>query len=163
MNYSIRPANSNDYPAICQLITSPKEFYWANPKGQFPLTIEQLDTIAQKRIELTVITQGDEVVGFANFYQHQALSHAFIGNLMIAEAHRHQGLAKRMIQYLIDVAKSQYRLSEIRISVFNDNTAALLMYYQLGFTPYQMEERESPNQERTALIHLKKTLSLVRM
>lgn len=163
MNYSIRPAKSNDYPAICQLITTPEEFYWTNPKGQFPFTVEQLETIANDRIELTVITRGEEVVGFANFYQHQPQSHVFIGNLMISEAHRQKGLAKRMIQYLIDVSKSQYRLPELRISVFSDNSPALIMYHQLGFVPYQMEERTTPSNQRAVLIHLKKNLSLVRM
>ena len=49
----------------------------------------------------------------------------------------------------------KYRLLEARISVFSDNTPALLLYSKLGFEPYQVEQRKNFNKDRVALLHMK--------
>ncbi|MDX9765764.1 MAG: GNAT family N-acetyltransferase [Ectothiorhodospiraceae bacterium] len=151
----IRPAGEADHPAICALIPSPEELFLVYPRGRHPLTVEQLASLAAERHALTVMTDGEQVIGFANLYGLEAGSHAFIGNVIVARTHRGQGLGRRLVRYMLDVAFGRHELREVCISVFNDNTAALLLYAGLGFVPYAIEERRHPQGRRTALLHLR--------
>jgi hypothetical protein len=51
-----RPASEHDYPAIAALVKSPQELFRVYPRGSYPLTVEQLRTLAAARRELTVVT-----------------------------------------------------------------------------------------------------------
>ncbi|CAM8831976.1 Acetyltransferase [Burkholderia pseudomallei] len=56
----------------------------------------------------------------------------FIYDLEIEPAFRRQGWATRVLQALEDDAR-ELRVSEIGLSVFNHNAAALALYRELGF------------------------------
>jgi ribosomal protein S18 acetylase RimI-like enzyme len=45
--------------------------------------------------------------------------------------------------------------STVYISVFNNNTKALLLYMSLGFKPFEIEQRRMSNGATTALIHMR--------
>lgn len=150
-----RSANDGDYENICNLVTTKREFYFVYPRGTFPLTVEQVANLASVRKELTVAMAGTVIVGFANLYDFDGSEKAFIGNVVVAQPYRGNGLGSQLIEHMLRVAFSKYRLSEVHISVFSDNLPALLLYSKLGFCPYSIEERRNYEAKRVALIHMK--------
>ena len=81
--------------------TSADELYRVWPKGSYPLTVEQLEAIAQQRTALTVALLDEQVIGFANLYQYEAKYSAFIGNVIIDQKQRNLGLGKQLIRHMI--------------------------------------------------------------
>ncbi|MCD8183082.1 MAG: hypothetical protein LUE99_08275 [Bacteroides sp.] len=49
------------------------------PKADYPLTIEQLEEIIKDRFEPTVVLFGNEIIGFANFYEIKEKQYCAIG------------------------------------------------------------------------------------
>jgi len=156
--FEIRKATIDDYKGICRLITTKEELFLIYPKGTFPFTIDQLEDIAGQRKSLTVMFDGEQVIGFANLYDYKRGEFAFIGNVVIAQKYRGKGMGKRLVSHMLEVAQTEYALPEIRISVFSDNARALLLYSSFGFSPYAIEERVNPAEQRVALIHLSKKI-----
>lgn len=153
--YKYREASSDDFADVCNLIKNKEELFLIYQNGQFPLTVEQLKELAQVRKELTVITDGTKIIGFANFYNYRQDESAFIGNVVIDESYRGQGLGKEIVTYMLRQAIDKYHLPEVKISVFSSNTPALLLYSGFGFSPYEIEERKDKNGKRVALIHMR--------
>ena len=151
-----RPATEKDFAGICQLIKSKEELFLVYPNGQYPFTVDQVRKLSQTRKELTVAVEENKIIGFANFYNYEAKKLAFIGNVVIDKDHRGKGSGKELVTHMLKTAFEKHKLAEIRISVFNDNTPALLLYSGFGFSPYEIEERKDPSGKRVALIHMKK-------
>lgn len=156
--YNFREATDSDFGKICNLIKSKQELFLVFPKGNYPLTVEQVQELAQQRKELTVMECNNTIVGFANFYNFKQAHSAFIGNVIIDKKYRGKGLGKKLILHMLKIAEEKFKLAEIRISVFNENTTALLLYLNFGFVPYAIEEKKDPQSNRVVLIHLKKEL-----
>ena len=150
-----RRAGADDYPAITKLIKTPEELFRVYPAGSYPFTLEQVNQLALVRMELTVATIRNQVVGFGNLYGYEPNQHVFLGNLVVDQSNRGQGIGRGIIQYLLKQVFYKYRLLEARISVFSDNTPALLLNTKLGFEPYQVEQRKNYNQDRVALLHMR--------
>jgi len=151
-----RPATEKDFAGICRLIKSKEELFLVYPSAQYPFTVEQVRELSRARKELTVAVEENKIIGFANFYNYEAKKSAFIGNVVIDKDHRGRGSGKELVAYMLKTALEKHKLAEIRISVFSDNTPALLLYSGLGFSPYKIEERRHPSGRRVALIHMKK-------
>ena len=153
--YKYREATENDFEGICNLIKSKEELFLVYPNGQFPLTVAQLKELSKARKELTVAIGGAKIIGFANLYNYKKNESAFIGNVVIDKIHRGRGLGKEIVSYMLEQAHIKHNLPEVRISVFSENTPALLLYSGFGFTPYEIEERKNQQGKRVALIHMK--------
>lgn len=153
--YNYRPATHTDFTYVCQLVTNEEELFRVYPSGHYPLTVEQLEDIAQERTALTVIEHKKRIVGFGNLYHHIPGKQAFIGNIIVHAEHRGRGIGKALVQYMMILAFEEHQLPQVCISVFSDNTPALLLYTALGFTPYEIEERITPCGQRAALIHMR--------
>lgn len=152
----IQEAVQGHYKDILELFSDPDELFYIYPKGRHPFSLEQLQIIVESRSDLTVVLDGERVIGFANLYNYQPESWVFIGNLVVGKDYRSRGIGRKLIDHMEGLAKSKYRLPEVRISVFNSNTPALLLYSALGYTPYDVEQRETPAGEAVALIHMRK-------
>lgn len=150
-------ATEQHYPAIGNLITSPEELYLVYPSGQYPWDVEQLKDIATKRHGLTVGIVDNQIVAFANVYDLVPQQSAYIGNVIVAKSYRGRGLGKTLIRHMIEMCQQKYQAVP-HISVFNDNTKALLIYTELGFVPYAIEQRLNLNSDKVALIHMKYTM-----
>ncbi|MBT9311683.1 GNAT family N-acetyltransferase [Leptothoe kymatousa TAU-MAC 1615] len=154
VNVQFLPATENHYGAIGNLVDSPEELYLVCPTGHYPWDEEQLQAIATQRQELTVGQIDSTIVAFSNLYDVVPQQSAFIGNVVVAKAHRGKGLGKCLIQHMAQVCQTKYQAWP-HLSVFNNNTRALLLYTELGFRPYGVESKLDLNQDRVALIHMK--------
>ena len=154
--YTIRAVQKADFVAITQLVQSQEELFLVYPKGQYPWTLEQLEQLYQQRSAFTVMETAQDIVGFANLYNLEPGKQAFIGNVILHASHRGQGLGRQLIAHMMNLAYEQYQVSELKISVFNENTPALLLYASLGFQPYALESVQHPDGHRLALLHMKR-------
>ncbi len=153
--YKLRAANEDDFKSICDLVRNRDELFLIYPAATFPWTVEQLIELSKVRTELTVVSEGEQVIGFANLYDYEPKKLAYVGNVVVDSAYRSRGIGKAIVQFMLKIAFNKLSLPEVRISVFNTNTPALLLYSSLGFVPYEIEERLDNNKARVALIHMR--------
>jgi ribosomal protein S18 acetylase RimI-like enzyme len=151
----LREATTGDFEKIVRLVPTREELCRVYPKGTYPFSVEQVRQLAEIRKELTVAVQGEAVIGFANLYDVEPGQWAFVGNVVVAREFRGQGIGRLLVSRMIGRAFDKYDVHEVRISVFSDNTPALLLYAGMSFQPYAVEERTDPGGKRVALIHMK--------
>ena len=125
------------------------------PAGTFPLNVDQLQSLSKERKDLTVAVNDSEVIGFANLYNYVASKSAFVGNIVVKNGMRGKGLGRRIVLHMLNLAFEKHGLQEVHLSVFNQNTKALLLYSSLGFRPYGIEERRDHTNNRAALLHMR--------
>lgn len=152
---SFRPVLNKDLEYLCQLPQSKEELFFMFPKADYPLSVEQLRTAIESRFNSTVILLDNKIVGFANFYEVKENEYCSIGNVIVSTNFRNKGIASFLIRTMESIALQKYNSREIRISCFNTNTKALLLYSKLGYTPYYIEERLDKNDNKIALIKMK--------
>ena len=156
MMWIFREVVENDYEGICSLIKTEDELFMVYPNGQYPLTVDQVRKLSQTREALTVaVDEVGNVIGFANLYNHESGKTAFIGNVVVDTDHRRRGIGKAIVSHMLEKVFGEYDLPEARISVFSENTPALLLYSGFGFVPYGIEERRDPEGKRVVLIHMR--------
>lgn len=151
---SFRPVRDDDLPAICTFARTPEELYFLAPRARFPLDVEQLATSIAQRSDSSVVCRGAQVLAFANIYKREQGA-CYVGNVAVAPQARRQGVARFLMQQMARLAAERYGASELRVSCFNPNTAGLLLYSRLGYTPFALEERVDGQQQPIVLIHLR--------
>ncbi|MBV6287033.1 GNAT family N-acetyltransferase [Pseudomonas aegrilactucae] len=154
-----RPVRSDDIALICTFAQTAQELFYMFPKAQFPLTPEQLHAAIEQRSDSTVVEYQGRVVGFANFYRCEHQGVCALGNVVVAPAARGLGVARYLVQALTALAFDRHSALEVQVSCFNDNTAGLLLYPQLGFVPFAIAERQAPDQRRVALVQMRRLRS----
>lgn len=157
MQLTRRPVTEHDLAVICAFAPGAQELWFFYPKASHPLTPEQLQAAIDQRSDSTVIELNGEVVAFANFYRWETGGSCTIGNVIVAPHARKRGVARYLIEQMIAIAFSKHRACEVTVSCFHQNLAGLLLYPQLGFVPYGIEERQDKSGQRVALIHLRLT------
>ncbi|MGV8889342.1 MAG: GNAT family N-acetyltransferase [Pseudomonas sp.] len=155
MHLTHRPVSAVDIPTLCAFPQNPQELFFMFPKAQYPLTEDQLQASIAQRSDSTVVESDDSVMGFANFYTFDRDGVCAIGNVIVSPKARGQGIAKFLVQTMVGLALERHRAREVQLSCFNENTAGLLLYPQLGFVPYGVEERLAPDGRRVALINMR--------
>jgi ribosomal protein S18 acetylase RimI-like enzyme len=155
MSVTFRTVQAQDIARICSFARTEEEQFFFFPAATWPLTEEQLQASVDKRSDSTVIELDGVVVGFANFYKWEQAGTCTIGNLIVDPAIRGKGIGARLIEQMIDIARTRHQASEVTLSCFNSNVAGLLLYPKLGFVPYAIEERQDKQGRRLALIHLR--------
>lgn len=155
---SYRAIKISDLEKICQLPQNKEELFFMFPKADYPLSVEQLQTVVENRASSTVILLNNEVVGFANFYEVKENNYCSIGNVIINSNFRNKGIGKYLIETMESIALKKYNVKEIHISCFNINTKGILLYSKLGYIPYEIEERLDKEDHKVALIKMKRKL-----
>lgn len=155
---SFRAVRDTDLPAICAFARTSEELYFLAPRARFPLDVEQLATSIAQRSDSSVVCRGEQVLAFANIYK-QEQGACYVGNVAVAPQARRQGVARFLMQQMARLACARHNASELRVSCFNSNTAGLLLYLRLGYTPFALEERLDHRQQPIALIHLRLPLA----
>ncbi len=151
----LREATITDFGAIVRLVPTEDELFRVYPKGKHPFTVDQVRSLAESRKELTVAVERGRVIAFANLYDIEQGKWAFVGNVIVARECRGRGVGRLLVSHMIKQAFDRFGVSEARISVFSDNTPALLLYAGMNFEPYAIEERISPSGTRVGLIHMR--------
>lgn len=149
-----RPLQTADLATLCQFPQTAKELFYFFPKADYPLTTEQLALAIEQRTHSTIIEKDGKIAGFANFYHWQAGGCCKVGNVIVNPSMRGQGIAKYLMKTMIHKARENYQANQVQVSCFNENATALLLYKQLGFTPFDIEERINKQGKKVALIHL---------
>ncbi|MEW5714350.1 MULTISPECIES: GNAT family N-acetyltransferase [Pseudomonas] len=149
-----RPVKADDIKTICSFPLNARELFYMFPKAKYPLTQTQLSNAIAQRFNSTVVEAGNKVVGFANFYRAEPGGVCCIGNVIVAQEVRGKGVATFIVETMTALAFDRYDATEVQLSCFNENTAGLLLYPKLGFLPFAVEERVSPDGRRSALIHM---------
>jgi ribosomal protein S18 acetylase RimI-like enzyme len=139
-----RPVNEFDLKEIAQFPQNSRELFNMFPAGNYPLTVEQLQSAVTKRFESTVILSEEEVVGFANFYSLKDSISCAVGNVIVKPGKRGQGIGEHLTQTMVNIAVSKYSVKNIFISCFSDNFAGLLLYTKLGFKPFSIDSVKDP-------------------
>ncbi|MEN5302990.1 MULTISPECIES: GNAT family N-acetyltransferase [unclassified Pseudomonas] len=158
MHFAHRPVQPSDIPAICCFPQGPDELFYMFPKATYPLTPAQLSDAIAQRSGSSVVEGDGLVLGFANFYKAEHGGICALGNVVVAPAARGQGVARYLVQSMIELAREQFAAREVWVSCFNHNTAGLLLYPQLGFVPFGIEERQAQDGKRVALVQMKQQL-----
>ncbi|MES9972371.1 MAG: GNAT family N-acetyltransferase [Candidatus Thiodiazotropha sp.] len=153
-SFKIIAGDESHYEGIMALFTSPEELYLIFPSGSWPFDREQLERLSKQRSDFTVVLDDDRVIGFANIYTNTAGNRYFIGNVVISRDYRGQGVGRQLVGHMCGLIFEHYA-STAYISVFAFNTTALLLYSSLGFKPYDIEQRNMPNGDLAALVHMR--------
>ena len=154
--YKHREIASEDIAIICNFPRDENELFFMYPKAIFPLTIDQLKSSIDSRFDSTVILYEETITGFANFYEVIENQYCSIGNVIVNPIFRAKGVGTYLINIMEKKAISKYKVKEIHISCFNQNTGGLLFYSKLGYKPYHIEKRLHKDFIPFALIHMKK-------
>lgn len=152
--FTTRPVHPDDLPVICGFPQNQMELFYLYPKATFPLTVDQLQSSIEQRVESTVLIVDSKVAGFANFYRWEPGIVCTIGNVVVSPAVRGKGAGQFLIRAMIKIAKEKYHVSAVQLSCFNINTYALFFYSRLGFKPYGFEERIDPYGNPIISIHM---------
>lgn len=153
-----RAVETNDLEIISKFPQDELELYFMYPRAIFPLTINQLQASIDNRFDSTVVLLGNNVVGFANFYEVKSGYYCSIGNVIVDPLSRGKGVGIYLINLMEDIALKKYNVTEVHISCFNTNITGLLLYNKLGFFPYEIEKRFDKKSFPIALIKMKKEL-----
>ena len=149
-----RPVQAADLSVICQFPQSAEELFFLYPKAGFPLTPDQLQQAIDQRFDSTVVLWDGKPAGFANFYICKPGEECHIGNVIVNPRVRGKGVGRYLIETMIGIAFEKYTVREVHISCFHNNIAGLLLYTQLGFQPFAIEERQDHHGQRAALIKM---------
>lgn len=158
MQLTHRPVQPHDIATICCFPQGPDELFYMFPRAEYPLTPAQLSDAIASRSGSTVVEGDGTVLAFANFYKAEHSGVCALGNVVVAPAARGHGVARYLVQCMIELARSRFEAREVWVSCFNHNTAGLLLYPQLGFVPFAVEERQGPDNTRVALVQMKQVL-----
>ena len=152
--YSNRQLKKPDAKIKCRFPQSQEELFYMFPRACYPLNSEQLIAVAEERKCPTVVTLEKTIVGYGNFIHAELGDHCTIGNLIVNPVYRRKGVATYLVKNLVEIAFTEFKAKYIKISCFNHNTAGLLLYKKLGFSPVDLEQRQSHEGKVIAVIHL---------
>jgi len=152
--YSNRQLKKSDAEIICRFPQSEEELFYMFPRSTYPLPPEQLIAAAEERRCPTVVTLENTIVGYGNFINADSGDHCSIENVIVNPVHRRKGVASYLVKSLVEIAFTEFQAKYVRLSCFNHNTAGLLLYKKLGFSPVEIEQRQSHEEKIIAVIHL---------
>lgn len=105
-----------------------------------------IELIRSRKAEVLVAVINNEIVGSgyakilpAEPFQKYA-EYAYLGFMYVKPAFRGQGINQKILNGLVDWAKTQ-NLTEVRLEVYDKNTIAKNAYLKAGFKPNLLEMR----------------------
>jgi ribosomal protein S18 acetylase RimI-like enzyme len=107
--------------------------YWGGPSMQYPITmgifVQQVRW--QELTSYSLLSMEGELLAFGQFYVRLGRYH--LGRLAVSPFHRNKGLAKILIEGLIEKAQNEQLASGVSLFVMDDNVPAVACYTALGF------------------------------
>lgn len=132
MNVAVKRATVQDFPKILALI---KEFsvFQGTPE-KVTITLEQM--IEERKFFRCFIAKADnhEIVGFATFFfafYSWTGKAIYLDDLYVQQAYRKQGIGKRLLEAVIDLARTE-NCKKVRWQVSEWNVHAIDFYKRMG-------------------------------
>tara|TARA_Y100000588_G_scaffold309019_1_gene333839 strand:- start:57 stop:437 length:381 start_codon:yes stop_codon:yes gene_type:complete len=119
---------------------------------------DHLRTALRERDASTVVLVDGSVAGLANFYDCKPGESCSIGNVIVDPNRRGNGVARYLIETMIDIAARGNHARHVTLVCFNRNIGGLLLYTKPGFEPCAIEARKDPAGERVAAIRMRLSL-----
>lgn len=135
----MRPFASADAPAMTSWASTADELLqWAGPIFRFPLDESQLleyarDTGDQRHLICAARSSDDTVLGHVELKVLAEHSLGKVGRVAVDPSLRGQGIAGRMLGWLVRFAFEDLCLHRLELVVFAFNRPALRCYERLGF------------------------------
>jgi len=136
--YIHRSLENQDLETICNFPQSIEELFFVSPKFKYPLTPEQILELLKDRYEPTVVVDKskNEVVAYANIYGLDSTEcSCWLGNVIVSHEYRGKGVAKYLLDNILDKAKHKLGMKKIQLSCHNTNSRGMAFYYKYGFKP----------------------------
>ena len=113
---------------------NPKELNLMDPRMSYPFNFKKWIEISYKEsnVESYCFKNDKWIVGIGNIKLNQESQKAHVFHIFIDPKYRDQGLAKRMLQYLENLAKNR-KMKYLTINVMPKNKSAKALYEKLGF------------------------------
>jgi RimJ/RimL family protein N-acetyltransferase len=154
MKYNNRPVNKQDFYTISRFPQDEQELFFIYPRWVYPVTPEAMEELAAQRLKATVITYNKEVVGYCNLYDLSEGNHCWLGNVIISPAFRGKGAGKYLIETMMDKARREIGVRQLKLMCHNINTKALVFYNRTGFKPFDFNEMNDKQGNRIVLIKM---------
>lgn len=143
----LRPMHAADLPAVLQLERRSQRDPWSGWcfRG-----------LLRRNASCWVYTLNDRLIGFGMMAIDRGWAH--IMNLCIAPAFRKQGLGRRLLLHMLQLAHKQ-GVRRAWLEVRPSNRVAITLYNSLGFEPRQRRRgyyRQSPRGQRDALVMVRR-------
>jgi ribosomal-protein-alanine N-acetyltransferase len=141
----IRPAVADDIPAILKIEQHAEgAAHWTEERYR--------ETFKEDRPRRLVMVAEDQS-GVQGFGVIQYLHHECeVENLVVAPGTRRQGVGKRLLLSLIDLARSEGAITA-SLEVREGNAAARALYQSLGFREWGRRKRYYHNPEEDAILY----------
>lgn len=156
MKFTFREVIDSDIEEICHFPQSEIELYYMFPITDYPLTKSILVEHLKNRYHSTVFLYDNRICGFANFYGVEKDKQCALGNLVVSPEFRNKGVGQFIIETMELEAQRLYNIKELHIACINENTAGLLLYEKLGYTPFEMSRRLAKDEKIRLMITMKK-------
>ncbi len=149
-----RPIQEHDAEIICGFAQTAEELFYMAPHASFPWDTEKFSQDISKRLSNTVFLVNQSIIGFANIYDAEFGVSGFIGNVVINPQYRRKGWGKIIVQHMLVQGFNEHQFNSVRISCFSTNQPALQLYKNMGFIPYDTQQRTDYKNEPIELLNL---------
>jgi putative acetyltransferase len=149
MEYTVRPARVNDALGINELRRMPGVF--ENILGLPSESLQKnedflrnLDANSYVFVAITDAGLGEEkVIGMAGLtvYANPRQRHNAGIGMMVHKDYQGQGIGKRLLETLLDMADNWLMLVRVELGVYTDNEKAIGLYKKFGFEPEGIQRK----------------------
>ncbi len=157
--FRYRDAIRDDFAVIATFPRNRREAYYMYPRGNYPLTAEQLYEAAQQRTCCTVVLDAEgNIAAYANIYKWVEGEECWIGNVIVRPEYRGKGAGRFLIEVMKKRAREELNVNTMKLICHNTNTRALLFYAKLGFIPFEVRKQVDYDNHEIAQICMKTDL-----
>jgi RimJ/RimL family protein N-acetyltransferase len=157
--FTYRNVNQEDFNTIVTFPENKVESFYMFPRGVFPLDPKHLFEVSKTRILPTVIESNRELIGYSNLYDLVEGDNCWLGNVIINPIYRGKGAGRYLIEVMIDRARKELEVKELQLVCHNTNTRALVLYYKLGFKPFDIKIVDDYDNNEIAGIKMKREIT----
>ncbi len=137
MDIRIRHVEPSDVPAIHQMLVSGHTVAGTMRVPHAPLSSTEERFAPQDGHTILVAEVDGDVVGFAELLTYSWPRHNHVGelNMIVTNVERQgQGVGRALVEAVIEVADDWFHLVRLQLFVWTDNTHAIRLYEDFGFT-----------------------------
>lgn len=143
MNIQIQPMTQQDLKQIEQILTTDFDAFWT------PSIFEK--ELNNPNSSYFVAKQKNQIVGFGGIWK--AVDDIHITNLVTKKNMRNLGIAKQILDKLIQTAK-QTKLASLTLEVNENNLPAIDLYEKFGFQKLGIRKKYYNNQDNAIIMTL---------